>query len=55
MKKKKYFIAKHTEIILNSKDEKLIKEFKKFLKYNRLQEEKPKLWNSSKKHSRKRI
>ena len=55
IEEKKYFITKHNEIVLNSKDEKLIKELKKFLKYNRSQEQKPKLWDSSKKHKRRRI
>lgn len=52
---KKYFITKHIDIVLNSNNEKLIKELKNFLKYNRSQENKPKVWDNSKKHSKRRI
>lgn len=50
---KKSFISKHIEIVLNSNNEKLIKELKHFLKYNRSQEQKPKLWDNSKKCKRR--
>lgn len=52
---KKYFITKHSEIVLNSNNEKLIKELKQFLSYNRLQVQKPKLWDSSKKKKKRKI
>lgn len=50
IEEKKSFIEKHTKIVLNSNNEKLIKELRNFLKYNKLQANKPSLWDSSKKH-----
>ena len=52
---KTYFISKQSEIVLNSNNTKLIKELKNFIKYNRAQENKPRLWDNSKKRNRKRI
>lgn len=50
IEEKKILIEKHTQVVLNSNNEKLIKELKNFLKYNRFQGNKPLLWDNSKKH-----
>ena len=52
---KKYFITKHTEIALNSNNEKLIKELKQFLKYNKPEGAKSHIGNNRKKHSKRRM
>ena len=52
---KKYFITKLSKQVLNSNNEKLIKELTQFLKYNKPDGTKSHIGNNSKRRSKRRI
>lgn len=53
IEEKKYFITKHSRIILKSNNEKIIKELKQFLKYNKSEGQKPHIGNNHIKRKRR--
>ena len=52
---KKYFINKHSEIVIKSNNEKLIKELQQFLKYNKPERQKSHIGNNNKRRNKKRV